>query len=342
MYATISSGWSLALFLLCAIVFVGISILFLFLRKKINIACEVIVEASKCVMFFPSTLLFPLLPCFICLIVTVFSGTVGIALYVIAVKFDGPLHVKLFHIFNSFGYLWVASFIGSLSQFILSGTFATWFWTHNKNNVPKDTLVRCTKITFNHHLGTIAFGSLILAVCQFIKALLNFIKKRLEGKCNPLACLCCGCYTRLFGRLEKIVRYINRNAYIMCAVHGKNFLESAKDAFNLLMRNVVKVFIINNVTDVILFLGQVFATTLSVLGAYKYCTAENMPQQATSFVLIAVLIISLMTTTFISTALRIAIDTIFLCVLEDYERNDGSERQPYYMSFKLKTLFLEE
>lgn len=38
--------------------------------------------------------------------------------------------------------------------------------------------------------------------------------------------------------------------------------------------------------------------------------------------------------------LQVAIDTIFLSVLEDSERNDGSELRRYFMSNKLKKLVL--
>ena len=33
-----------------------------------------------------------------------------------------------------------------------------------------------------------------------------------------------------------------------------------------------------------------------------------------------------------------AVDTLFLCFLEDLERNDGSPEKPYYMSKNLKTI----
>lgn len=33
----------------------------------------------------------------------------------------------------------------------------------------------------------------------------------------------------------------------MCAIHGKNFCASAKDAFMLLMRNIVRVFVLDKV-----------------------------------------------------------------------------------------------
>lgn len=40
--------------------------------------------------------------------------------------------------------------------------------------------------------------------------------------------------------------------------------------------------------------------------------------------------------------LETSIDTIFLCALEDYERNDGSHEKPYYMSHALKTIMLSD
>ena len=36
------------------------------------------------------------------------------------------------------------------------------------------------------------------------------------------------------------MRFVNRNAYIMCAIKSTNFCASAKDAFTLIMRNVAR------------------------------------------------------------------------------------------------------
>ena len=35
---------------------------------------------------------------------------------------------------------------------------------------------------------------------------------------------------------------------------------------------------------------------------------------------------------------NMAVDTLFLCFLEDLERNDGTSEKPYYMSKKLKKI----
>ena len=39
---------------------------------------------------------------------------------------------------------------------------------------------------------------------------------------------------------------------------------------------------------------------------------------------------------------NVAIDTIFLSALEDYERHDDSSERPYYMNRKLKQLFIKD
>lgn len=49
---------------------------------------------------------------------------------------------------------------------------------------------------------------------------------------------------------------------IQIAVYGKNFCVSAKNAFMLIMRNIVRVVVIDKTTDFLLFVGK-----LVVVGA---------------------------------------------------------------------------
>jgi choline transporter-like protein 2/4/5 len=71
-------------------------------------------------------------------------------------------------------------------------------------------------------LGSIALGSLIVAVIQFIRFLLEYIDQRTKAiqAGNPvykyiMCCMkCCVWY------FEMIMKFINRNAYILVAVKG--------------------------------------------------------------------------------------------------------------------------
>ena len=61
------------------------------------------------------------------------------------------------------------------------------------------------------HLGTVAFGSLIIAIIRFVRAILDYIEKKLSMYNNDLTrCLlwCCKC---CLWCLEKFMRFINRS-----------------------------------------------------------------------------------------------------------------------------------
>ena len=59
--------------------------------------------------------------------------------------------------------------------------------------------------------------------------------------------------------LEKFMRFVNRNAYILCAVNGTNFCTSAKDAFSLLLRNSARVVVL----DKVIFFNQLHLPNIS-------------------------------------------------------------------------------
>ena len=94
---------------------------------------------------------------------------------------------------------------------------------------------------FRYHLGSVAFGSFILAVVQFIKWWLYWLEKQAEASKNgimkriaqTLRC-CVTCF-------EKFIKFLNKNAYIQIALLGKKFCYAAKDAFWLIFRNALRI-----------------------------------------------------------------------------------------------------
>ncbi|XP_062126376.1 choline transporter-like 2 [Drosophila sulfurigaster albostrigata] len=239
--------------------------------------------------------------------------------------------------YNIFGFLWLSFFISGFSDMVLAATFARWYWTFKKRDVPYFTLTHAFCQTAIYHLGTLAFGSLILAICRAIRLILEYIDHKLKKYDNAVtrAILCCmRCF---FWLLENFLRFLNRNAYIMCAIHGKNFCSSAKDAFNLLMRNFLRVVTLDQVTDFLFFLSKVLLT--GGAGVATYYFLDNNPSVIqlnhkavpTTVVVIAAFLI---TSVFFG-VYSMAVDTLFLCFLEDCERNDGTPEKPYFMSKQL-------
>lgn len=77
--------------------------------------------------------------------------------------------------FNLFGFYWTMNFVTAYGELILAGIFARWYWTKHKSEIP------CTAVgssIFNatvYHLGTIAFGSLIIAIIKVIICFNKFL-----------------------------------------------------------------------------------------------------------------------------------------------------------------------
>ncbi|XP_055842030.1 choline transporter-like 2 isoform X3 [Episyrphus balteatus] len=248
-----------------------------------------------------------------------------------------PKIVSYFQIYNFIGFLWLSFFISALGEMVLAATFATWYWTFHKSDVPYFVLTRAFGRTVRYHLGTVALGAFILTICRFIRVVLEYIDQKLKKFDNSVTRAIFCCMKCFFWCLENFLRFINKNAYIMCAIHGKNFCASAKDSFNLLMRNFLRVVAVDKVTDFLFFLSKLLLTGAAGVGTYYYL--ENRPSDPPlNYVAVPITIVVI--ATFLITSVffgvySMAVDTLFLCFLEDCERNDGSEEKPYFMSKQL-------
>ncbi|MCJ8750301.1 hypothetical protein PDJAM_G00261170 [Pangasius djambal] len=201
--------------------------------------------------------------------------------------------------------------------------------------------VKCSRF----HTGSLAFGALILSTVQFIRVVLEYLDHKLKGVHNALARFLLCCLKCCFWCLEHFIRFLNRNAYIMIAIYGKNFCASARDAFFLLMRNVVRVAVLDKVTDFLLFLGKILISGSVGVLAFFFFTRQipvfqdKVPSLNYYWVpLLTVVFGSYLVAHGFLSVYAMCVDTLFLCFLVDLEKNDGSAARPYYMSSSLRSI----
>uniref|UniRef100_A0A8D3C7Z4 Choline transporter-like protein n=1 Tax=Scophthalmus maximus TaxID=52904 RepID=A0A8D3C7Z4_SCOMX len=167
-------------------------------------------------------------------------------------------HLPLLQLSNLLVFLWLVNFSLALEQCTLAGTFASYYWAKRKHqDIPACPLFSSFSRAVRYHTGSLAFGALILSVVQLLRIILEFLEQKLKGLDNSLSRFLMCCLKCCFWCLDKFIRYMNHNAYIMVAIYGQNFCTSAREAFFLLMRNVVRVAVLDRVTDFLLFLGKV-------------------------------------------------------------------------------------
>ncbi|XP_073724105.1 choline transporter-like protein 5-B isoform X6 [Misgurnus anguillicaudatus] len=248
-------------------------------------------------------------------------------------------YIFAFQLCNLFIFLWLVNFTIALGQCTLAGAFASYYWALRKPaDIPPFPLGSSFGRALRYHTGSLAFGALILSIVQFIRIILEYLDHKLKGAHNAFSRFLLCCLKCCFWCLEHFIKFMNRNAYIMMAIYGKNFCMSARDAFFLLMRNVMRVAVLDKVTDFLLFLGKLLISgSVGVLAFFFFTRRipviqEEVPSLNYYWVpLLTVIFGSYMIAHGFFNVYAMCVDTLFLCFCEDLERNDGSPSKPYYM-----------
>lgn len=137
-----------------------------------------------------------------------------------------------------FVFLWNNAFNLALGQILIASAVSIWFFSTSKLLEP--VVIKSLHRVFRYHLGSVAFGSFIIAVIQFIRYLMKYFEKQAAAQKNRLLVLILKCVQCCIWCFEKCVQFLNKNAYIQIALLGHNFCTSAKKAFYLILRNALR------------------------------------------------------------------------------------------------------
>ncbi|XP_076006074.1 choline transporter-like protein 4 [Genypterus blacodes] len=260
---------------------------------------------------------------------------------------EGLFQRNLFNlqIYNVVAFLWCVNFVIALGQCTLAGAFASYYWAFTKPaDIPMFPLTAAFIRTLRYHVGSLAFGALILTLVQVVRIILEYIDHKTRSAQNPCARFLMCCLKCCFWCLEKFIKFINRNAYIMIAIYGKNFCVSARNAFMLLMRNIIRVVVLDKVTDLLLFFGKLLVVGgVGVLSFFFFSGRISLPGNSFRsetlnyywMPIFTVVVGTYLIAHGFFSVYNMCVDTLFLCFLEDLERHDGSVQKPYFMSKNL-------
>uniref|UniRef100_A0A671KNJ2 Choline transporter-like protein n=1 Tax=Sinocyclocheilus anshuiensis TaxID=1608454 RepID=A0A671KNJ2_9TELE len=263
---------------------------------------------------------------------------------------EGLFQKNLFNlqIYNVIAFLWCVNFVIALGHCTLAGAFASYYWAFSKPaDIPTFPLIQSFMRALRYHVGSLAFGALILTLVQIVRIILEYLDHKFKEAQNPCTRFIMCCLKCCFYCLEKFIKFINRNAYIMIAIYGKNFCVSAKNAFSLLMRNIIRDVEFRHTSDLWSFMCELKLMTSGLFSGVLafFFFSGRIQTPGTTFETAALNYYWMPIITVVFGAYLIAhgffsvynmgVDTLFLCFLEDLERNDGSPQKPYFMSKNL-------
>lgn len=119
-----------------------------------------------------------------------------------------------FILYNIFGFLWTYAFVTGIGFLVIAGTVSRWYFEADKKKLTAP-LVKSMTAAIRYHMGSVAFGSLILALVQVIRIVFNYIvDKSQKAKDNPAVKLLICCINCMLACLERFVKFLNTNASV--------------------------------------------------------------------------------------------------------------------------------
>ena len=318
-------------------------IILIFVRSKISIAIEIVQEAATAIDWIPQLTFFPFL-IFVVLIsyiayaitVCVYLATSG-AFQIHEDRLQFKHTVTWMMIYHIIASTWLINILLAISSTTTAGCVASWYFTPNKLLMPSSPVSSSLSRVLRYHFGSLVLGSAVITFVQTVRFIIDAVRtligkeKKQNHEINLVSCSA-GAMDYVWGWVETIIRSINKNAYIEVAIYGHSFCHSARVAFRLLARNVLRMLATEYIGDFILFLGKSAVTVVVGAVAMELLDDDDLQLRYYSVLVGLVMAFAYTVASSFMSVFAISIATIFLCFCEDIERNDGSAQRPYYMT----------
>lgn len=242
-------------------------------------------------------------------------------------------------IYHFFALLWTTQFIQGMAALTIAGVIGGWYFSLNENSNPEveplrykpgpSPLLASLWRAFRYHMGSAAFGSLLIALIQFVRAVFAYIHKQMAAK-NPsnsikMIGMCIQCCLKC---IQSCVELITRNAYIFIAVKGHSFFQASRKVFGLISSNAATLATVNIICEIIMFFGKVLIAAVAGWVAYAILERSSQFQPGGANEITSTWLVVLMTVFFgyavassFMSVFDLAVDTILVCYVTDMEEN---------------------
>ena len=168
---------------------------------------------------------------------------------------------------------WINAFIMGMCQIMIAGSACIWYFEVNSDTGGKGTVGRAIWWAFRYHMGSVAFGAALIAICQLIRVIFEYYRRKIQSMNKSKIVKCLLCYTGyLLWLLEKCIKFITRNAYIQVILTNAFFCKAAWNAFTLILKNVARFGWLNSIGFVLNWFGVCSVAILNSYGAYLAIT----------------------------------------------------------------------
>jgi hypothetical protein len=218
--------------------------------------------------------------------------------------------------------LWVNEYSIAFVQLSLAGAVAHWYFAAQADKFGKSFMGKGVYNAIRYHSGSVALGSLIVAIVQLIKYYLEYLSEQAKKQKNKVLALILKCLSYCMWCLEKCIKFLNKNAYIQIAILGKKFCFAAKDAFFLILNNAGRIMAAGMIAPIIRKMGVYFITIFTTWIGYQLLTIVFEGELSTPYgACFIYMIIGSVISQLVMNVFGMAVDTSLQCFVADEKIN---------------------
>jgi len=223
--------------------------------------------------------------------------------------------------YETFSFLWTSQVIGNVALATLAGgPYGSWYY-FGPGEMPKHTTISAFVRASTLSLGSIAFGSLIVALLDLLRLVLNAVQQSAADDGHPVQVCLAMCASCFVGCIESLVEYFNRYAYIEIALYGKSYIPAAKDTWRLIKDRGIDALINDSLVSMVLTWGAYTIGLLSSFFVFLYLRLTspsfNGHGQYTVPLVLFAFLIGVVCSLTMSSAIEAGVSTIFVGLGED-------------------------
>lgn len=236
-------------------------------------------------------------------------------------------------LFMFFGILWICAFIRAKTSFITMVAACTYYFDSNEEKDGSADVGTGFYYAYMKHAGSLAFGSFIIALIQFIRIVVMTVAEQAQRASgdNQAVKIIVGCANCMLKCIEKICDYINQAAYAYMAVSGDSFCTSAWNGFLLNMKHGLKFAWANFLAGAFIVLGKIGLVFLNCFSCYmimKHVTKDLDEISSIAAPLFVVAVVTYMSASLFLGMFDEAVLALMTCLAIDVDLNGSPKYGP--------------
>ncbi|KAF9386298.1 putative choline transporter, neither null mutation nor overexpression affects choline transport [Podila verticillata] len=171
-------------------------------------------------------------------------------------------------IYFNFVMFWNTEIIKNVVHVTISGVFGVYyFFEGSPQGAPTSPTLGSAKRALTTSFGSVCFGSLLIALLQTLRYILNSLRNDSDDGIMAFLAMCASC---ILSCLEGLFEIFNKFAFTQVAMYGKPFVQAAHDTWALIKDRGVDAIVNDSLVGNVLGMGSLSVALASGLYGYLF------------------------------------------------------------------------